>query len=79
MHADKGEARLGARRIFACPETPALAPVSRQMQFSKAKQRAKYAAVPPSAKWAVFHPARKVVLCTSQKDTQSIRTDLSAY
>lgn len=34
---------------------------------------------PLTLKWAVFHPARKVVLCFSQKGTQNIHSDLSAY
>lgn len=79
MHTDKRKAHLGTAKTFACPETPASGPVSRQMHFSKAKQTAEYAAAPPSAKWAVIHPARNVALCTSPKGTQGIRTDLSAY
>ena len=79
MRTDKGKARLSTSKTFACLETPALDPLSRQRHFSKAKQTAEYAAAPPSAKWAVIHPARKVVLCSSQKGTRSIRTDLAAY
>lgn len=72
MHTDKGKVHLGVRKMFACPELPASGHVSRQIHFPKAKQTAEYAAAPPSVKWAVIHPARKVVLCTSQEGTQSI-------
>jgi len=78
MHTDKGKAvSAPVRRLHAWKPQPQA--VSRQMRFSEAEQTAEHAAAPPSATWAVIHPARKVVLCTAQKGTQSIRTDLSAY
>lgn len=79
MHTDKWKTHLGSSKLSACPKTPASVPLSRQMHFSKAKQTAEYAAAPLSAGWAVIHSARKVVLSTSQKGTQSTHTDLSVH
>lgn len=60
MHANKGNARLGSRETFACPETPALAPVSEAEETAD------------SAPWAVTHPAGKVVLGTQSTRNSSL-------